>query len=136
MKIQPASIDQVLQTREGEWLVVHADTGSVALQIEEIARARGAHLELHRSEHNGIYKVVQFLGDEEQLVTTALEADQRLVDKVREVTSPHYDIGAELDKLEAEKDRSFEHQQAEKIGDIGERLAHALRVDRHVQRNF
>lgn len=136
MKIQPATIDQVLQTREGEWIVVHADTGSVALQIREIARDRGIHLELHRSDYNGVYKVVQFLGDEEQLVTTAVDADQRLVDKVREVTSPHYDLGMEVDKLEAAKDRDFEHQQSDKVGDAAERLAHALRTDLHIQRNF
>jgi hypothetical protein len=129
MKINSATIDQLIRSRTGGWIHVEADVGSVAQQIEEIGRDRGATFELRLSERTGIFTVVQILGDEEQLVTTAQECDQRLVDRLRLVTSPSYDLGAEVDRAEAEKDRNFQHAQSEQVGEIGEQLAWAMRKD-------
>jgi hypothetical protein len=132
MHLAPASLDQLRQSQTGRWVHVEADVGSVAQQIEEIARDRGIVLELHLSEKTGIFVVKQILGDNEQLVTTAQECDQRLVDSVRKATSPQYDLAAELDQIEREKDAAFNARHDDQIGDAGERLAHALLKDLNV----
>jgi rubrerythrin len=132
MHLAPASLDQLRQSQTGSWALVEADVGSVAQQIQEIASDRGVVLELHVSEKTGIFVVKQIIGDEEQLVTTAQECDQRLVDSVRKATSPQYDLAAELDQVEREKDAAFESKRSDKLGDAGERLAHALLKDLNV----
>jgi hypothetical protein len=136
MRIQPASLAQLQQSASGRWLEIESDVGSVALQLKEIADTLGIELHLRLSEVTGVFKVIQVINGEEQLVTSAQEADQRLVDRVREVTSPQYDLAKAAEALERQKDRDFDHEQAEKVGDVGERLAHALRKDLHETRNF
>jgi uncharacterized protein YlxW (UPF0749 family) len=129
MEIAPASLAQLRQSRDGRWISVDADVGSIAQQIAEIAVDRGIVLSLRVSEVTGIFVVVQHIGDQEQLVTTATECDQRLVESVRKATSPQYDLAAEIDQLEAEKDARQEARRQEQLGDAGERLAHALAKD-------
>lgn len=129
MEIAPASVDQLVQSASGRWIAIDADVGSIAVQIREIARDRGIDLRLRCSEVTGVFKVVQVIDDEEQLVTTAQELDGRLVERVRQVTSPSYDLGAELDKIDAAADAEFWGAQREKVEEVGERLAHAIRKD-------
>jgi hypothetical protein len=137
MRIIPATIAQFQQSANGRWVEVDADVGSVALQVKELADQLGVELHLRVSEVTGIFKVVQVMpGGEEQLVTSAQECDGRLVDRLREVTSPSYDLAADADKLEQDKLRQFEHEQAEKVGDVAERLAHALRTDLNERKTF
>jgi hypothetical protein len=136
MRIQPASLAQLQQSASGRWLEIESDVGSVALQLKEIADTLGIELHLRLSEVTGIFKVIQVIGGEEQLVTSAQEADQRLVDRVREVTSPSYDLAEAVEAVERDKQRDFDRVQAEKVGEVGERLAHALRKDLHETRTF
>ncbi len=136
MKIEPATIAQFQQSASGRWLEIESDVGSVALQIKELADQLGIELHLRVSERTGIFKVVQVIDGEEQLVTSAQECDGRLVERLREVTSPSYDLGGEVDKLEQAKLRNFEHEQSEKVGDVAERLAHALRTDLNDRKTF
>jgi hypothetical protein len=130
MEIQAASVDQMAQARDGRWVAIDADVGSVASLIKEIGDTLGVDFRLHFSERTGIFKVVQFMPDgEEQLVTTATELDGRLVNRLREITSESYDLAAEAEKVEEQARKDFEHAQAERIGEVGERLAHAIRTD-------
>jgi uncharacterized protein YlxW (UPF0749 family) len=129
MELAPASLDQLRQSRDGRWIAVDADVGSIAQQIAEIATDRGIRLSLRISEVTGIFVVVQIIGDEEQLVTTARECDQRLVESVRKATSPQYDLAAEVEQVETEKDVAQEHRRQEQLGDLSERLAHAMTKD-------
>lgn len=129
MEIAPASVDQLVQSASGRWIAIDADVGSVAVQIKEIAVDRGIDLRLRCSEVTGVFKVVQVIDDEEQLVTTAQELDGRLVERVRQVTSPSYDLAGELDKIDDAADRQFWGDQREKVEEVGERLAHAIRKD-------
>jgi hypothetical protein len=135
MELSPASLDQLRQSSSGRWMLVDKDVGSVAQQIAEIAADRAISLSLRVSEVTGIFKVVQIIGDTEQLVTSATECDQRLVDSVRKATSPQYDLNAELEQIEREKDSAHEARRQNQLGDAAERLAHAVRRDLHVPKS-
>jgi hypothetical protein len=54
----------------------------------------------------------------------------------RKYTNPGYDLAAELEKLEDQRDREFDHEQRERTGEAAERLAHAVRVDLGEKRHF
>jgi hypothetical protein len=73
---------------------------------------------------------------EEHFVGAYRELDHRVLRDARKYTAPGYDLAAELEKLEDERDRDFEHEQAERTGEIGERLAHAVRTDLGERKHF
>lgn len=68
----------------------------------------------------------------EELVGAYKELDQRIVRLIERLDAQgrgRYDLQAELDKLERQKDRENDAAHHEKVGDAAERLRHALRVD-------
>jgi hypothetical protein len=68
----------------------------------------------------------------EQLVGAYKELDQRVINLIERIDAQgrgRHNLVAELEKLEAEKDREQRHEQMEKVGALGERLHHALRKD-------
>jgi hypothetical protein len=73
---------------------------------------------------------------EEHFVCAYRELDHRVLRDARKYTSPGYDLAAELEKLDDSNDRRMDHRRREQSGEIGERLAHALRTDLGEKRNF
>jgi hypothetical protein len=73
---------------------------------------------------------------EEQFVCAYRELDHRIVEDARRYTSDQYNIADELEKEDAARDKAMDHKRREQSGDIGERLAHAIRRDLHEKRNY
>lgn len=133
MRIQAASLTQIARARNGRMVVIDDDAGAVAAQLREIDPA----LRLSVSDVTGHYVVSQMLDDgTEHLVLTALELDGRIVRRVREIAHPSYDYAADLEAVEAEAEREQDHKRRERVGEIGERLAHAIRKDTGERRTF
>lgn len=124
MEITPASITQVFKGRGGRFITVDGD---VARELQKIDR------ELHlRYSHGGdyfvVYRVDPGTGDEE-LVLTAQECDLRIVNRIREIAQPTYNFAAELDRIDAARNAQIDYEKGQEVGEIGERLAHAIRKD-------
>jgi hypothetical protein len=126
MDITPATLSQVVQGRGGNYITIENDVCDIARRLKEVNDS----LTLRYNEQGCFFAVIQVLENgDENLVTTAQEADERLVQRVRRVTHPSYDYGAELERQDAENDRVKNQQFNEKVGEVSERLAHAVRED-------
>lgn len=133
IQVEPASLTQVIRGRGGRLVYVDDDVCNVAKTL----RAVDPSLRLAYNEVGEYYVVYQTLADgSEHLVTTAQELDQRLVHRVAEVCSPGYDAGRELDLLHDVADAEHERHFHQRTGEVGERLAHAIRSDLNIKRNF
>lgn len=124
MEITPASLTQVFKGRGGRFITVD---GEVARQLRDLDP------ELHlRYSHGGdyfvVYRVDSHTGKEE-MVLTAQECDLRIVNRVRVIAQPTYDFAAELDRIDREHEASIDYEKGQQVGEIGERLAHAIRKD-------
>lgn len=124
-EIAPATLAQVVKGRGGNAVLIEDDVCDVAKRIKEINDS----FRLRYNEQGEFFVVYQLTGDGEKLVTTAQECDARLVERVRHVASDSYDYGAEMEKADAENDRVKNSQFGEEVGEISERLAHAVRED-------
>lgn len=129
MEINPATIDQVKRAKDGRMVQIDDDVANVARDLREI----DPHLRLRYSEAGEAF-IVYFKRDQDEegdgyLVLSATECDQRIVKRVREIASEGYDYAAELDRIDREAKRKQEHAFEEKIGEQGERLAHAVGKD-------
>lgn len=123
--IEPASVAQVRRGLGGHLVLIEEDVQDIARDLQRIDPS----LFLFFSPDEEFWVVMQKVGDEEQLVTTTRDLDRRLVDRVRQVCSPGYDLIGELERLEAQAERDADHARRESLGDGAERLAHALRKD-------
>jgi hypothetical protein len=134
VEIQPASLTQVQQARGGEFVEITDDVQGVANALHEL----DPDLRLRWSEAGGYFVVYQITekpggGTRKNVVLTAQELDHRIVKRVELVISDDYNYADELDKLDAENDRQHRHRQYEQCGDVGERLAHAIKKDLQAQ---
>lgn len=125
LDIQPATIAQVQRLDDGSRVLVDDDVAGVAQDL----RAIDPSLRLHLDVEQQVYVVSQVLQGREHLVTTSQTCDQRLVARVRQVASPGYNLADELEAAEAAANREQDRLRREWVGEIGERLAHALRKD-------
>ena len=128
--ISPATAAQVHRSQKGVRVAVADDVQNVARDLREIRSTLT--LEYDPIEDFWIVGDERTLPDgsiEEYLVTTAQECDQRLVQRVREIAQPSYNYADELERLEAQDERRQRQAFAEKVGPIGEQLAHALCKD-------
>lgn len=125
MDVQPASIAQVRTGKDGKPITIDADVGGVAAQLREI----DPKLKLAWNEKGGFFYVAEDDGREERLVFTAQECDGRIVERARQIASESYDLVAEMDRLDRGVERERDHAFSEKLGEAGERAAHALRKD-------
>lgn len=128
MELTAATLAQVQRARNGRLVLVEDDVCGVVKQIQEIEptlRVRWS----ENSKHFAVYQV--FEGERERLVTTSLELDQRLVERIRKVTQPGYNAAAEADRLDAERVRQVDYEHTQKIGELGEQLLHAIRRDKN-----
>lgn len=130
MEIQAATIAQLQRGKGGRMVEIDDDVGGIAKRLREIDP--GLHL---RYSEAGEYFVVYFVdGEKAELVTTATTCDGRLLQRVERIASDQYDFTGELERLDAQSEADQEHAFREHVGEIGERLAHAIRRDVHGQR--
>lgn len=129
MQIEPATLAQVTQARGAGYVVIDDDVGSVAQGLARI----DPHIRLRYSEAGGYFAIYWQDDCEEYLITTAQELDQRIVQRVEEVyfrcQQPGYSFADDLEAAEERQKADEEHELDERYGEIGERLAHAMRKD-------
>lgn len=126
MEVQPATLPQIQKGRRGRVVFIDNDALGVAKQLREI----DSNLRLAWNEFGEYFVVYQQLDDgTEHLVTTAQEADGRLVKRVQKIASRFYNYAEELDKQDKETDRKSEYKSSEYVGELAEELAHAIRKD-------
>jgi hypothetical protein len=126
MEIAPATIAQVRLGATGKSVTVEDDVGDIARRIKEIDPA----LSLHWSDPGQHFYVMEDCKDgKPRMVLTCNELDNRLIDRLRMLASPDHDYIAEVDRLDDAAQRAKDHAFHEQTGEIGERLAHAVRKD-------
>lgn len=130
MDIAPASIDQVQSARDGRTRIVTADVGGVAKQLQELDRS----FVLRYHEHTDHYSVIQMTGDPqepEHFVTSCQPVnggvDPRLVDRIRQVMHPGYDVVGELERNNDQVRRDEAWARDDERGARIERAAHEFR---------
>jgi hypothetical protein len=129
MEIQPASIAQVRAGRNGRKVLIEDDVLHIAKRLQEIDRS----LRLRWNEQGEFFVVYQVLDGSEKLVLTARELDERIVQRVRKIAHPSYDYVAEMERMDRRAEKDADHRFHEQTGEIGERMAHALRKDLQAQ---
>lgn len=128
MEIQHATLSQVRTGRNGTRVLIEQDVQDVVQRLKEL----DPNLRVHWNEYGEYFVISELLPDgSESLVTTVQDLNPVLVDYVRKLANKDY--AAELDRLDREADRQADHERSEKVGEIGERAAHALRKDLSVQ---
>lgn len=129
-EIRPATFLQVRNGHGGAVAHVHRDVSEFARKLEDIDSS----LRLRHNLAEDYFVVYQLIehpdgSQDEQLVTTAQELDERLINRVRMVCSEHYDLDGELRRIDAAASRAQDRAFEEKVGPHAEKLAHALRKD-------
>lgn len=125
MELSAATLAQVRRGKDGRMVIVDDDVSNVVRDLQAIDPS----LRVRFSEAAGYFAVYQDLGDREHLVTTAQELDPRIVERVSELASKAYDYVAEVEQQDNAAERAKDHRLHEQVGEIGERLAHAMRKD-------
>jgi hypothetical protein len=129
-ELQPVALDRIMRTRNGQRVAIDADVGSVVAQLREIDERLHVFyvpdqaffsVELHTPRADGSVDE-HFVGAYESL-------DGRVVQRIREITRPGYDLGAELERIDREAQAQADHRHREQTGEIAERVAHAVRQD-------
>lgn len=137
MDIEHASLTQVVQGINGELIAIEDDVLDVARRLKEIHPSLHVYFNQQRHPKHGDdgYFVIYELCDDgkERLVTTAKELDPRLIAHFERLASESYDVVAEMDKMDDQAEKDKDHVFAEQVGEIGERLHHALRRDKEVK---
>jgi hypothetical protein len=124
--IQRASLTQVIEGRGGQTVTISEDVGNIAARLKEIDER----LVLRWNERGSYFQVIECLPDgSESLVTTRQVIGPELVESVAKMGKRKITLATEIEdidkKAEREKDWRFEQE----VGEIGERLAHAVRKD-------
>lgn len=105
---------------------IDTDVLDLARRLREIHPALG----LDWSETGSYFRVYQHLPDgRKATVTTSVELTPQLIERVRMLTHEGYDYGRELDRQDDRAKQNADHRLHEQVGEIGERLAAAIRQD-------
>lgn len=130
IEIEPATVSMVRSTDEGDLIAIDDDVQGVAAALREIDA--GLRVAFDRVQEYFVIRREYMLPDgsvNEDLVTTAMELDQRIVHRMKKIADEGYDYGAELDRLEASAAAAQEAARYEETGEAAERLASALSKD-------
>jgi hypothetical protein len=147
MRVQPASIDQVMQTADGAWTLIPAQAGTVAGDIAALDRGlcvrlseRGRCFVVFHRWHSGCPHNGEGNEGSEYLVLT-VDAhlsrlgvweglDERVTRRLQEI-DPYgragYDYVAELEVRRLERERKRRQEFEERMGEPAELVAHELR---------
>lgn len=130
MEIEAASIDQLKRADNGRMVLIEADVGNVVADLQAI----DGDLKVRYSEAGDyfvLYKETPLPDGsvQQDLVLTSQKLDQRIVKRFQQISHESYDFVKEMEKKDAQADRDKEHEFEEKVGAIGEKLAHSLRKD-------
>jgi hypothetical protein len=126
MEISPANIAQVELGRDGRMITIDDDVLNIAKDLKEIdenLRLRW----VEKAEYFCVYEIEE--DGSEALVLTSQELNPQIVERVRQIAHPSYKYAEELDKLDAQVDRDFDHAQRERLGEAAELLSFAVRKD-------
>lgn len=128
IEITPASLDQVTRGRGGRFIHIDNDVCGIAKQLQEIdSRA------VLKYSEAGSYFLVTLRGaashGRDHLVLTTSELDARTVERFRQVCSPSYSPGRDDEEHTTKIDRKLDKVFSEEVGEVSERLAHAVRSD-------
>lgn len=127
--MQPATLTQVRAGRGGRMMEVDADVLDICRRIQEIEPSLG----VDYNEYGKYFRVYQTIGGEKHTVTTVTELTPELVERIRRLAHPSYDLAAELDRIDDQADREQQHAFREQVGEVGEHLFHAMRKDLEVK---
>lgn len=126
MEVQPATLPQIQKGRRGRVVFIDNDALGVAKQLREIHDS----LRLAWNEFGEYFVVYQQLDDgTEHMVTTAQTADARLVKRIQKIASSQYNFPEEVDRLDKQAKKEADYKFSQQIGEIAERVAHAVRKD-------
>jgi hypothetical protein len=124
--MKQASMTQVHKSKDGHMVAIDQDLLEIIRQVKELDPNLSIRWSVE-GEYFGVYERNKMGKDE--LVFTTTELDQRVVERLRFISSKHYSYVEEIDKLDREFERDKDHKFAEEVGERGEHLAHALRKD-------
>ncbi len=128
MELRYASIDQVRKGKGGR--EVHIDAGSDVFDMVRQIKEIDPKLSVHWNDDGEYFEIRELCADlKERLVLTSLELDQRLLEHLRKIGSPDWNVADEIDRHEAQREAKIDHATHERVGEIGEQMAHALRKD-------
>jgi hypothetical protein len=138
--LHPAKLDQILETRNRQ-VVVDADSCTVVGDLRAIDPTLGVRFVDGPEPFFAVYQDIKHPdgSSEQHLVTTAQAyptafgtftgLDNRVVERVRQITSPGYDFMAEAAKMKAEHDSKETQARRDLLGEMGEQAAWAVRKD-------
>ena len=132
-EIQPATIEQIRQGKDGKMHVITEDAGGIAQRLREIDKR----LHLRYSERGKYYVVYAREENEPEgsgyLVATYQELDARIVKDLERIKwlneQPGYSYADALEEKNAEAEAKREYDFSQKIKENAEQLAWAIRKD-------
>lgn len=142
--LQAAKLDQILQTKNRQ-VIIDADSCALISDLKRIDKTLEVRFVDGDEPFFCIYQNIDHEDgrNEQHLVTTAQAyptsfgtftgLDQRLVDRVMQITHPSYDFGAEASQHKTEHDAKLKRDREDILGEIGEQAAHAMRKDMGVK---
>lgn len=123
--IEPANVDQLIKAGE-HWIRITDDVTGVAKELSEV----DPHIHLRYNALQKFYAVYwRHDNGDEEIVSTYKQCDKRIVDRVRQIYHESYNFIEELEELEDKRLRDKKHEEEEFFGEMGERLANAIRRD-------
>lgn len=130
MDINHADLIQVQRAIGGKYdgclVAIEDDVLDVARRLKEIHPS----LHVYFNEVGGYFVIYEMCEDgTERLVTTVKELDGKLIKYFEMLNSESWDAVAEMEKMDDQAEKNKKTAFAEKVGEIGERLHHALRKD-------
>lgn len=125
-----ASLAEVQAGRGAELVNVEDDVLDVVRRLKEIHPGLNVRWN-PRQEYFTIYELCD--DGRERLVTNVTELDPRLIAHFEMLASESWDAVAEMDRMDDKADAEKKHAFEERVGEIGERLHHALRSDYEVK---
>jgi hypothetical protein len=125
-----ASLEEVQAGRGVELVHIEDDVLDVVRRLREIHPGLNVRWNPHQ-EYFTIYELC--VDGRERIVTNVTELDPRLIEHFEMLASESWDAVAEMDRMDDQAERDKEYALAERTGEIGERLHHALRSDLEVK---
>jgi hypothetical protein len=128
MEIRHATLETVRKGRDGRRVLVTGDVLGVVAQLQQI----DPRLRVFWNEYAEYYVIVEELPDGSESLVTTIPPDglnSQLVEYVRMLGSMKYDYIGNAEKADREAEKAKTHEFEEKIGEIGEEMAHKIRRD-------